>query len=266
MTVHMLALLQDMRKAKRSGFNFVSLVGVHKSTINAAIEHDWIFESEGPDGLKYTITGRGEEDLTLYESPKKEYHFDSICPTCRQRPIEVYSTGRRAGYCHQCKVERDQRRYATTQQRVKSELCPKCKQRPRMKYKNGRKYHAYCKECRRADRIVERKLRHKRDLERVQAGEFLPCRRCKKCPRWVTGTTVQDYCYDCAQIYKRERMFQKILNPAKSPVIKTDDMCRRKGCFKPRRVSKKGFVYPYCFMHSRQTKHQAYEQSKERQP
>lgn len=257
MTEVMMALLRDMREARRRGFQFVALQGVHRNTIKAAMKHDWIFESPGLDGVRYSITGRGERDLALYEIPARVYRHDGICPACNIRPKYIRQTGELAPYCPECYRARSLQSMQTADYHPRSTICPTCGERPRMRRSNGRCY-AYCTECRRSKRLNERKRRRASDLARVLAGEFLPCRDCHVNPRRVTRNSVQDYCTECHEKHKRERAFKKVMNPP-APRTKSEDACRRHGCNRPRHVSRRGFVYVYCLRHTREHSRKMYQ-------
>lgn len=200
-----LGILQSLRAAKRRDDPFV-LVSAHPRTLRSMVEHDWMYEGQEKH---FAITGRGLNALAVYEAPSPR-HDDGLCPDCRFRPVHVYTTGRRDGYCLECKKEHQRLGYKRNAQQVRSITCPQCKERPRQQYSHGR-YHAYCKECRHANRAEERRLRRIRDLERVQRGEFLPCRCCHEKPRYVTGKTVQDYCPECYHQKQRRRMFARVM-------------------------------------------------------
>lgn len=99
----------------------------HGTVISSLLERDWILESEGPDGVRYRITGRGLKALKLYETPRQRR--DGICPACGVRPKRTYSTGRRCGWCLTC--DRAYSRKKTKRLRQQSGLCCRCHKRPR---------------------------------------------------------------------------------------------------------------------------------------
>lgn len=208
-----MSILQQLRESKQQGTPFSPLADIHRRTLDSLIEHDWIFESPGLDGVKYSITKRGENALKVYEAPSSR-HDDGLCPDCRIRPVHIYGTGRRDGYCTVCKSKRQKRSYRTADYHPQTHICPRCEVRQRHRRSNGR-YYAWCKECRAANRFDEREKRKKRDLERTANGEFLPCRRCKIRPRRVFPTYVEDYCAECSReyhyVYRRRREYQKAM-------------------------------------------------------
>lgn len=95
----MIAALQMLRAAKAAGYPFAALDTVHALTIKALVRRDWIFRSKGPDGVKYTITGRGKMALAAFLRPVR--YFDGLCPCCRTTPRHQ-SARRRYDYCLAC--------------------------------------------------------------------------------------------------------------------------------------------------------------------
>jgi len=203
-TPRMFAVLVALKAAKDADYPFIHLDGVDGRTIRALCdssnEHSrgWAFESQGLDGVRYTITGAGERALKVYAPRLKR--GDGICPRCGERPRRIRKRGAKAGtpaaYCVACESRMAKRKLELgIQHRRPGQLCPRCHKRTRYVSPSGR-IGSYCPHCKkilhnRAHRKERRLL-----LKRIQAGEHIPCRRagCDE-PRRVSGKTVQDYCY-----------------------------------------------------------------------
>ena len=87
MTQHMMAVLKTLRDAKQADWPFIALPGVCKPTLKALIARDWIFESPGLDGLRYTITERGEKAIKVYEPAveARGRHLPDLRPATKSR-------------------------------------------------------------------------------------------------------------------------------------------------------------------------------------
>lgn len=196
MTRCMAEVLAELRAAQQADMPFIHLPDLHYRTRRSLILRDWIFASPGLDGTRYKITGRGLKALAVYEQPIQR-RDDGLCPTCGVRPRKVAKTGYVYGYCAECQRLHDNRQFALKGHQLDpNSLCPRCGERPRYRYPSGF-IIAYCYECRAAMRQDERRRKHARLLARIQAGEFIPCIRCKKCPRYHTDKLVYDYCHEC---------------------------------------------------------------------
>lgn len=203
MTIPMLEVMRRLRDAKAADWPFIYLDDVHSRTLRSLFTRDWIFSSPGHDGVRYTITRRGEDALRVYEKPPIR-HNDGLCPDCRTRPKKKTKTGNSYGYCDECQSRHSKRKYALFGHQFSPDsVCPTCKTRPRMKYRNG-KEHTYCRECRHARRAQERRRQHDLDLERIRNGEVLLCRHCKEKPRAYTDRYVRDRCHECQRKYMDE--------------------------------------------------------------
>ena len=204
MSYQQLQILQYMREACDTGFPFVALDGVHGRTINSLIRHDWIVESPGLDGTRYKITGRGLKALAIFEEPVQTPH--PLCSRCQQRPRRTRQDGSTGCYCVDCYRRIHREHYAEYGNQLRPDgLCAACKKRKRHVYASGFVI-AYCQQCRNARRTAERKRKRARLLRRVQAGEVIPCTRrgCSE-PRYVSGKTVQEFCYAHYREYQNER-------------------------------------------------------------
>lgn len=201
MTAVMLLALKHLESID----GYAPLTDLHRSTITALIDRDWIFESNG----EYKITHRGSNALRVYSAPRLSHGRDGICPGCGKNPKHVYRTGRVAGYCYDCqrKNARKSREFSWKQygrnQRVPGSTCPRCNKRACHVTKSGM-IRAYCLPCRRELSKKYRRDSQRRLRERIEAGEVLLCYRCKSRPRHYTANTVYDYCEPCLRTYTRE--------------------------------------------------------------
>lgn len=200
-TRKMYNVLAFLKQAKDADYPFVPLPpGIDARTIRALCElsRGWVFASPGLDGVRYTITGAGEKALKVYTPTVKR--GDGICPRCGERPRRVRKQGANIGtpapYCAACENRMARRKYRLGVDRLLPDrLCSRCRKRPRYVASTGRVY-TYCRHC----KNVLHRRRHRRErkflLKRALAGEHIPCRR-ENCdePRYVSGKTVQDYCY-----------------------------------------------------------------------
>lgn len=221
MTGHMRRVLEHLRDCKAQDWPLVHLTDVHKHTLNALVRRDWIFESPGLDGVRYTITARGQQALDAYSVPPRQYRYDGICPDCGERPVHITASGNSLGYCLECRRARQIRKYRETGSTLKpGGLCPRCQQRPRHTYASGHTI-AYCLPCRNALRADERRRKHERLLARIAAGEEVLCIRCKQRPRYHTQRQVYDYCQPC--YYQQQRAVERRRIAAKFRSIITKD-------------------------------------------
>lgn len=198
----MMTVLYRLREAEQSQYPFAS-IEADPRTLRTLVQRDWIIASDGLDGIRYRITGRGLHALTVYEqpSPKRD---DGLCPDCGLQPRMTYSTGRQIGYCQDCNRTRQNRGYAEKGNQLDPNgLCARCKKHQRHTYPSGHTV-PYCIKCRKELRKKERTQKHKALLKRIQQGEFLPCYRCKEQPRYHTQNTVYDYCSACYRAYHNE--------------------------------------------------------------
>lgn len=99
MTHRLYDTLVALHDAKAAGQPFIEL-DIHGNTAKALSERDWAFKSDGLDGTRWTITGRGEKALKVYSPVVKR--GDGLCPRCGLRPVKEYSTGSRDNYCEEC--------------------------------------------------------------------------------------------------------------------------------------------------------------------
>lgn len=201
-TARMQTILQRLRAAKDDGHPFIYLNDVHQRTLKALLERDWIFGSAASklDRTRYTITGRGEKALAVYERPSPR-RLDGICPMCGIHPKKRYGE-RLYGYCGECGKIARRRQYNLKGRQLNPDgLCPTCKMRPRHISRNG-KLIAYCTECRHAKRAAERRKTKERLAERFATGDIPLCITCKAAPRYRTPNSIYDYCYDCFRQYQ----------------------------------------------------------------
>lgn len=189
-------ILRFLRDSEDAGFPFADLPGIHGRTINTLVRHDWIFPSKGIDGsVCYKITGRGRKAMEAYET--KPYRLDGICRRCNKRPRKVSANGNLQGYCAECKREMERSRYRREGYGLRSDVpCSRCKTRPRHRRASGAVI-TYCIECSREVRKEGKQRAKVRLLEKLRAGEFVPCIRCGEAPRYHTPNSVYDYCHKC---------------------------------------------------------------------
>lgn len=199
-------ILIYLYNTKRDGHPFAGLDGANKNSITYLTRLDLIFTSDGLDGLRYKITGRGERVMRAYLKPPKR--SDGICPDCCRNPKKVYSTGRRAGYCtdclrrtasRQCELGIDGRRT-----RLPGRVCSTCRKEPCHQFPGGT-YSTYCRCCLKERRRKERRQRRATLLTRVRQGEFVKCQK-RGCdhPVYVAGNTVFEVCKDHHRQYMLE--------------------------------------------------------------
>ncbi len=198
-----MGVLQYLREAKAHDPEcpIADLPGVDPRVIRSLMTKGWIFVSPGLDGTKYYISVHGERALRIFEKPTPR--FDGICPRCNERPVHISKNGRNTRYCLECQRKQNKRKYELKLPRFQSKICPRCGERPRHQLKSGR-YQTYCAECIHEGRKEERRRRRERELERIQNGEVLLCRRCKNAPRRLAGKYLSDYCDDCYRAYMAE--------------------------------------------------------------
>lgn len=203
-------LLAYLFECKRSGFEWVPLgwPDVEGRTIKAALRHDWIFESAGPDGIRYKLTARGEDVHLRYQGIRNRR--DHICPRCGERERHIRSGGKRDGYCLECaravSRAKNKRRRALPH---KPRLCPKCGQADVHVYGSGKAAN-YCFSCEQA-RSKEKTARLRAaELERARRGEVRPCARCGERPRVVTANAVNHYCAECRTQYNRQNRARRL--------------------------------------------------------
>lgn len=206
-TVTMIAVLKRLRTAHDNDLPFVDLTDVRIDTIRALIVRDWIVQANKAFGDRaYTITGRGLKALKVYEKPPTR-RTDGICCRCGVRPTGMYGTGRKKPYCDECmaKVAKRQRNFKGQQARIR--ICPRCRKWAVKVCSTGR-IKPYCDRCLRIRRKQEKKRMRERLLRRYLAGEYLPCRKCSE-QRYLSGKTVQDYCYQHYREYQNAYLRQK---------------------------------------------------------
>jgi hypothetical protein len=190
-------VLKFMSDAKKQDWVALPLDEVHMATIKVLLREGWIYESPGPDGMRYRITVEGERAAKLGNLPKASHRTDGICPRCCERPRYTRTTGELAPYCTECSREHARRTYALGVQTVKTgRMCSRCKKRP-VKTRSSGRVITYCDHCHNVMNRRGKKRWHKQKLERIRQGEVLLCTRpdCTN-PRHYTERTVYDWCLD----------------------------------------------------------------------
>jgi len=207
MTGKMLMVLKRLRDEKERGNPHVDLSGVHKRTLNTLFERDWIFASDGLDGVRYFITWRGMKALSVYED--EGHRFDGMC-CCGKAERGYYSTGRRKPYCDDCLKEHRRKQFALKGWQLREDtLCSRCHKRPRHVYPSGKRI-TYCSHCRSILRRQERKRKIKRRLWLIAIGR--PPRCCAPgCTEAVyhTARSVYDYCHKHYRQYQNAYIRQR---------------------------------------------------------
>lgn len=201
---HMLGILLDMRTAHDAGYKVVGMEKVHGRTIRSLLNRGWIAESPGLDGLKYYLTVQGKRAVRVYEQPP-DRRWDGMCPTCCERPKQVYSSGKTGGYCKECNRESNKRQRLLKRPRLNPDRpcsTPGC---ANPVYVSPRGViRTYCETCFRQRRHAERESRKARKLARIAAGDVPVCMTCGQHPVRYTKNAVSDYCPTCERAYHRE--------------------------------------------------------------
>lgn len=206
MTDTMWHVLKRLADAKDEfGYLWLPLPDVHKTTLKTLCGNDWIVGGSGMDGEKYSITRRGVNALKVYSLPLESRRHDDICPTCGIHPVAYYSTGSRDGYCEGCSREykKRQRDRRGGSNKTPGKPCPHCGIRPVHTTAKGFT-HSYCIPCKNERAKAERQRKYQRKLERIAAGEFIPCCTCGEKPVHHKNGYVYDYCQDCFRQYQRD--------------------------------------------------------------
>lgn len=214
----MLDVLRRLEAVADCDVKFLALEDVSGRTLAALMRRDYVVksskvlhpfqrkEADNPP-VMWRITSRGRKAYKRFSTPSQS-RSDGICPTCGERERHVTKNGKRNAYCLLCSRESGRRKYALFgYQKKHGQLCPICGERERHVMPSGQ-IRAYCQPCRREREKAKRKERNARDLARIQAGEFLPCYRCKTRCRHVYGSTVSDYCHECQVQYQREYCYE----------------------------------------------------------
>lgn len=217
MTGKMQRILSALREAHELGAPWQRVAGMHGRTRRSLLERDWIV-NDGAKGTLCRVTGRGRKALAAYEA-RCAYRYDGICPACGERPKHVAPSGRRHGYCLECKREHQLKQYRLKGHQLDPNgVCASCKQAPRCRWPSG-EMSVYCADCLKARRRVERRAKHDRLLARIAAGEGIPCIRCKRAPRYIAGRTVFDYCHACYReqqnTARRRKEYARVLENAR---------------------------------------------------
>lgn len=212
MSGQMQDVLTYLRSMKKQGYEWVELAYplAHGRTIKCLIKRDWIFESPGPDGIRYKITGRGLNALVAYEKPMQRR--DGICPTCGKKPRHVRSSGQLDSHCNECERARGRlRRKLGNDIGDPNRPCSRCREKERHVYPNG-KISTYCKPCEQISRRENARKQRQRMLVAVKAGGPVPmCKKCKKNPRRVFANSISEYCDECRLPYMRKYKLQRVL-------------------------------------------------------
>lgn len=192
MTPPMMKLLLILRETHNADSPFIHLDGVHKRTITALLNRDWIFASPGADGTRYKITGRGLKALQVYEPVERRH--DGICPDCNERPKHVTRSGRQEGYCIVCLRKSAQREYRLGIDKNPNLPCSRCKKRPRHRQPGG-KVLTFCQHCDRVLKRMAKRTKKRQQLKLLRAGGFIKCRmdECDACVHY-TDKSVYDLC------------------------------------------------------------------------
>lgn len=195
-TARLFAVMGYMKALHEQGVAFVCLAELHKRTINALIERDWIVPNKASGDVRYKLTGRGLKDYTYYATHQPP-RLDGICPTCGVHPKHIGRNGTQLGYCIECNRKHNLAQVRMKgHQRAEGALCPRCKKRPLHRWATGR-IAMHCRHCLRIVRRAEKKRKIKRLKKQLQTDNPPLCIRCKAAPRYSTPNTVYDYCHGC---------------------------------------------------------------------
>ena len=211
-TGRMLDVLGVLRDALQADSPYIALPDTDSRTIKALFEREWIAEVSVLSVPHFGITGRGLKALKVYESPTTK-RSDGLCPRCCERPRAIRKTGVPQPYCKQCESQNSKRQYKLGLYRMRPQgMCARCQKRPRFVASTGKTY-SYCRHCKNLNRRREHRRERKQLLARLINGEHVACIKdgCDK-PRYVSGKSVQDYCYqhyrEYQNKYSRERPAQ----------------------------------------------------------
>lgn len=150
-----LNLLKYLKKCKDAGDVFVHVHisdGRKQRGLKTLVRHDFAFASAGLDGVRYTITGRGERALERYCTKRRRGKPRTpVCARCGERP--KLETKYKYSYCRECyadysRKQYEKRRLAGEKRAPKQRhhpLCPKCRERPKSDMGT---YTGYCQPCR----------------------------------------------------------------------------------------------------------------------
>lgn len=202
-TAIMLLVLRHLKEAKEAGLSPVSLAefGLHKATLTALLDRDWIYEARVDGQARYGITARGERELRFYESPVAPRRTDGLCPACGLRPRHVSATGRVNGYCYECGKVYEKRQRDLGRPRLNpNRLCSMCRERPVHICSTGRP-KTYCAECLKKHRRQEKARRQARWRAMIAAGDPPRCYKCGA-PVHFTEHTIYELCYDHYREYQ----------------------------------------------------------------
>lgn len=216
MTGQMLDILRYLSACKAQGFQFAELCYpfAHGTTIKGLVERDWIFASVGLDGVRYCITGRGEDALHAYKEAINRR--DGICPKCGERPRHVRRSGKVDAFCLECLHDLSRRRREVLKNHMGNleRPCSRCHKRPRHRYAGG-EYSTYCRHCERVNRRCNQRKQRRRTLKAVQAGGPVPlCKKCKAAPCRVYPNSISNYCLACKSMVQRRQKLARTLRRA----------------------------------------------------
>jgi NMD protein affecting ribosome stability and mRNA decay len=133
-------LLTILYEAHERGDVFVTLFldTDQKRCMRWMVKQDWVFESPGLDGVRYTITGRGQRIVEQIRQVKR-YRRDNLCPRCGQDERK-----RESAYCNVCANEKQRMRYASGgRERDKLRRMRQCAEKHGLQNVGYRKGHAH---------------------------------------------------------------------------------------------------------------------------
>lgn len=210
-TAIMFLCLEHLQAVKDDpGMGDCDVLNAHQATINALLDRDWIAEAGANGHALYRITTRGSRYLSFFQSPVEPRRADGICPTCGERPVHAWASGKRAGYCLECSRANAKANRALGRPTINPDrLCSRCGERPLHVHSTGR-LRTYCTDCLRETRREERQRKHARKLARIAAGDPPLCPKCGEAV-YHTASTVYDLCYrhylEYQRAYRRRRAY-----------------------------------------------------------
>jgi hypothetical protein len=218
-TEAMFQTLKRLAESYANEFPFIALDGVRGQTIRALQDRDWLVVSNGLDGTRYAITGRGLKAFKIFNTPSGRRN-DNMCPSCGIRPRGgFFPSGDIRPYCRECeRINHNKHNDEHGGLHNPNIPCSSCKKNNRHRYSSGRA-SAYCKTCLKENHRREHKAQNERKLDRIRNDETILCSKCKEAPVYVCRQSVSAYCYACFRQYQNEsskrRAFARVIKQSK---------------------------------------------------
>ena len=205
-------ILAKLMTSKERGYPWVDLKGERQRNLKNMQLSDWIVQSNGKDGVKYSITGRGETVLKAFAV--KKHRTDKMCARCGNAPKQETR-----GYCRACAAVLSKERYHrylnSGRERLPDGTCKYC-HKPRHRSSTGRIHYALCDDHLK-DYLRDKSMAYRR--RRYEKGSENRRCFCGK-PVHVTNKDVHHLCTEhykarlaCRTIQYKTRRFSKIMQP-----------------------------------------------------